>query len=316
MTFQDWCLENTSKLNIKTVKLNWVKDFLPDYYDFKVMIEINGFTYEGFGSDKSQDLALTKAIAESIERSLLRGSIRSSNGIALHTEKTLAQENARQELIERDLFLFHYYSGIPFTRVSDEEYSIPQRILQYVQDNGDNIFLYKTRDSNFGRTYICLISNQKNWGGILSIQICTDQQKEKIINCIINAFRNYRHETNNQKFKSQINLSDFHKKKSHSFQDHQNLLMDVDYFNEKILYFFNRVDGNQTNTRQYSNEEFNFYELPFDGILDSCPAHVVQCKNSKTIPLIAGPTDLELLNKLKSMENVLDLTNTHPHPLS
>lgn len=93
-------------------------------YSFNIAGKINGKDILVTGEADTQDLAITKAVAEFIERCVLIESsenqpeIKTSNGWAAHTDAESAQENAIRELVERDAVLRHWYTRTPFDVIS------------------------------------------------------------------------------------------------------------------------------------------------------------------------------------------------------
>ena len=86
-----------------------------DVFHFDIM---SGTSNErGTGCDRVKEIAFKKAQSELIERLVLRiakkhdESIDSSNGFAAHSTLEKAQRSAKNELIERDLFLTSWFSG-------------------------------------------------------------------------------------------------------------------------------------------------------------------------------------------------------------
>lgn len=87
------------------------------------------------GEANNQELAITKAVAEFIERCALfefacnHSDVKSSNGWAAHTDPVAAQENAIRELVERDAVLRHWYSMTPFFEITNS--TLPESILSW-----------------------------------------------------------------------------------------------------------------------------------------------------------------------------------------
>lgn len=73
---------------------------------------LGGRNFTGHGLDVNLKISLMKAISESLERSLIsQHKIETTNGLAAHPVLERGFEIARDELIERDSFLGHWYSG-------------------------------------------------------------------------------------------------------------------------------------------------------------------------------------------------------------
>jgi len=82
-------------------------------------------TMTGFGEDSSKLLAISKSIAEGVERVVFKhykaqglGTV-TSNGWAAHLSPEQAHQSAVEELIERDAVLSHWLCQIPMLEVSE-----------------------------------------------------------------------------------------------------------------------------------------------------------------------------------------------------
>lgn len=111
----EWLLANAERLNLRVTQFDWVRKWgLEGYHDFELSVEIAGRKFIGRGTARGEELAFLKAGAEAIERAYCAGHGIHSTGVAAHTDAALAAESARNELIERDAFFCHFYSGTPF----------------------------------------------------------------------------------------------------------------------------------------------------------------------------------------------------------
>lgn len=96
--------------SINEIHLTRFTDALGDDI-FHYQVTNSSRSYTGYGSDKDENLAMHKAYAEFIERrafSMMNEryyNVATSSGFAVHPELSQAYQNAKQELIERDVFL-------------------------------------------------------------------------------------------------------------------------------------------------------------------------------------------------------------------
>ncbi len=106
-------------------------------YSFNIAGKINGKNILVTGEADTKDLAITKAVAEFIERCVLiessvnKHEIKTSNGWAAHTSEIEAQENAIRELVERDAILRHWYTRTSFDVFNLN--SLPEHIQQWAK---------------------------------------------------------------------------------------------------------------------------------------------------------------------------------------
>jgi len=95
-------------------EITQLSDWLPGYADYEVELSWREKRHFGRGIAKTANKALEIAITEAFERCLVFSSgLVNSNGVAAHTTLADATHNAKMELIERDLFLCHYYTETP-----------------------------------------------------------------------------------------------------------------------------------------------------------------------------------------------------------
>lgn len=114
----NWILKNKSELQIKIQNLDWNE--WPDKPFFDVAVESldRNIKTEGRGSDVSPITATLKATSEYIERTICVEHKISSNGVATQISKDLAEENAKNELLERHLVLMHIRENYPFKKIN------------------------------------------------------------------------------------------------------------------------------------------------------------------------------------------------------
>lgn len=103
---------------------------------YNIAAEILGRKLLVSGEGKTQEQAVTKAVAELIERSTLiefadaNPAVKTSNGWAAHSDLNIAKLNAIRELVERDSILKHWYLRTPFEVINTN--SLPQTVKSWV----------------------------------------------------------------------------------------------------------------------------------------------------------------------------------------
>lgn len=112
--FPKWILSQSKELNLRVQEATWTREWIPDFYSMHSSIEVGGQKILGHGLDRSQEKAFVKSAAEAIERAFCIENNLHTSGIAAFTEFEEAQSNASFELKERDLFLCHHLTQIPF----------------------------------------------------------------------------------------------------------------------------------------------------------------------------------------------------------
>lgn len=318
--FDAWILSNIKNICLKIEELSWVDEFYSNSSDLVATLKLNSKEWKGHGHASSKDLALRKAITEAIERAISLQHISTSNGIAAHTNLESAKKNAQNELIERDLFLSHFITKTPFIKEKNSKDKIPLSIIKYINSNEDNVDLFKFKNNNMGEGYVCLISNSKNWGGIIGLSFGELNSKELITKAVVEAFRQYRFEIVTNKFKNRITLMDFNNLNKWNYADHGYLAQSLDYF-QLIEFLFPKDESEQnSNYVKYIKEKFKFKiidnSLPE---LMNCPLHVVQCTSEDMQQLQLGPC----LDEFISIDGLYRFTgkknmniNRLPHPIN
>jgi len=104
-----WALNLNSEYKVEISNFEWPERFSLNQLDYHFKFKYKGHTYDGRGLAESSETALTKAIVEAIERTVIdKYNLKNSNGIAAHFDLIKAKENALCELIERDVFLCNF----------------------------------------------------------------------------------------------------------------------------------------------------------------------------------------------------------------
>jgi hypothetical protein len=126
------------------------------------------------GEGASGDLAMTKAIAELIERSAMMtwlkenpsAPIASSNGWAAHQTFEEARSNAVFERVERDAVLAQWYSSTPFLEIGSD--SLPARLRGWAANELSlsefPIFKILLSTEGLGPSVTCLFLNTDGFG--------------------------------------------------------------------------------------------------------------------------------------------------------
>jgi hypothetical protein len=115
------------------------------YFDYKIIININNFKYEGRGVNSSQSKAIAAALGECIERfALTYTSKNNSSGLALHSVLDIAKKNSQREILER-----HYVMLFTLGYCNEEviqSSEIPQRVnilIERLRKNKISVKFYK-----------------------------------------------------------------------------------------------------------------------------------------------------------------------------
>ncbi|HPI40816.1 MAG TPA: YcaO-like family protein, partial [Pseudobdellovibrionaceae bacterium] len=124
-------IENASVFEVRRPK-----GFRFNNFSYNIAADILGRNILVTGEGHTKEQAVTKAVAELIERSALievadaDPSVKTSNGWAAHSDFEVAKLNAIRELVERDTILKHWYSMTPFAVVDSS--SLPDSFKSWI----------------------------------------------------------------------------------------------------------------------------------------------------------------------------------------
>lgn len=114
-----WLL-GQSNLNLNIESSNWISDVFTGWTDVCCTLCYFSRQIVSWGASYAPDIALLKSFAEGVERGVfLKEGSHTSNGFAAHIDHLEARRNAAFELMERDLFLGHFVSNMPFNPLED-----------------------------------------------------------------------------------------------------------------------------------------------------------------------------------------------------
>lgn len=126
------------------------------------------------GEADSQEQAVTKAVAELLERTAMKSwvdenphlGIENSNGFAAHGTEDLAREAAIFERVERDAVLAQWYSATPFLEIAPE--TLPSKLRNWsaselAQSEFPNLKILLSTQG-LGPSITCILMNRDGFG--------------------------------------------------------------------------------------------------------------------------------------------------------
>lgn len=310
-----WILRNAELFKIE--ELLWTQKVLPELRDIAVHLKFKDVKISGWGTAESSNRALVKACTEAIERTILiSNKIANSNGVAGHEDFARASEAAVHELIERDLFLCHFYSNIPFSKGSTKpiENSRFERALDWLKRNHVEVLLHPVSRNGFVSSFNGFRCS-KPFGYIIGAGVSSDSGKAAA-SAFIEGFRRCYSLISGGKDVVSISLEDFKTKKSFSFQDHGKLALNIDYARSIMDLFA----GGDEYSFVESKMEINVEQLHCDQLyFPECPLVFARARSSDTQSLFTGwPTDREINQKrLREFADSFSRSvrfNPLPHP--
>jgi len=275
------------------------------------------------GEADSRELAMTKAIAELLERSALAkwkrhnpNKLSSSNGWAAHTDFDAAKSAAILELIERDAVLAQWYTATPFQEIPTDE--LPTRIQKWQKDelvkSEFPILKVLLSTRGLGPSVTCVFMNEKGYG--VSSHATRMTLAESIESAIAEACR-AAHLSLRKAF-----WQDTLKLKAGNDATVKNGAHAVYYAYEETLptwMFGSRVYWETASVEWKSRIETALKEqFHFEVALES-PLIVGRASHESALPLVWGPTDIEQVLKTAAGKKLVTQStewNLKPHIIS
>lgn len=315
-----WALAHASTLRLTIERFGWIEDLMPGWTDVHCTIEAHGQTLHGWGAGATDDLALCKALAEALERAvLLSTNAQNSSGFAAHLTPQGARQNALRELVERDLFLCHFYTRTPLSAfVSQIENCMwLEKSQAWAKQNGLNIQFYHL--GNAGA--VCAVSGtsiQRPFGFVIGASV-KDDTEQSALSALIEAARRSVRYLLRQSSSDALSLSGFLALKHPTFNDHGRLALDLDYASKVASLFAHEPPSNLSHKDlQIPEVKVNDLNWP-DQSMQDCPFYFAQAVSSDSQSLFIGEPSVDKIN-LKRLSRFLGRTlsirdiNPLPHP--
>jgi len=317
LSLVEWALKHSRELNLKVEKITSTSEYLDSTHDFNVSITYQGQQKIGRGIDLDEQTALTKAISEALERCI----VNSSNGVAAHVDQESAQKNSRYELLERDLFLLHYYARIPMVELDQKKTLsfLTSKGLNFLNYGKITIKSYSTLPTESGlRTVLTVASqNDRKFGLICGLSL-KDSIDSAIYKSLTEVMMNVIHFTREPIIplsSQQLLFEKIATPRSH-------LLWGLHPESYNSIYpwiGYSRPENGVTQVKSHTNE--NQYSLKFSPKTSADPPlFVVKCSNKNLINLEFGVHEFTRENLIRLSEVAdknfeLSNINRFPHPI-
>ncbi|MBC7420081.1 MAG: YcaO-like family protein [Bdellovibrio sp.] len=276
---------------------NYIKSLNNKWFDFSAEILLNGQKYEGRGIDDSSEIAITKAIYEAIERTLLEeNDIDNSNGVAISNSIEFSKESAKNELIERHLFLRHWINLIGYNYLSNEDTKFFEKIFYTYFPSTINVNFFETESIQSQKCVLCIATGEKHsqqFGAVIGLS-AKPNQTYAIKHSFFEMLSTTSHDFNLNTFSENITLDQFKNIKDITFNDHGKLAKNFPYY-KNFSFLFNK--NNNTNSfacsEQLNNIEFNYkiLKIPFPFDLGA-----VRCTSPQLLKLYTGFAERKFIN--------------------
>lgn len=315
-----WLSENMKEFDMRIVELQWPSLIGLSGHDVSFEINVNGHKTRGRGSDKSKEIALYKAVSESIERLFVEAKIvNSSNGMAAHLDLNIAKSVAEQELWERDIFLASFHLRLPVKLINPPKPVLDFGIRQTLIKWGVDLNYYHIGSVNSLKVVMCIANGakaEKYFGIIIGFGSHFDLETAST-KASWECLRHVSYNLNN--LEQELSLKDFERIEHPTIADHGRLALSKEYtllFNEWLKNVKSEPFDFTTLT---SETEFNILNLAMINGLENCPLRVVRAKNLNLQDLYVGlPSSKLNMDRLKNISKLIGIDfriNLLPHPM-
>lgn len=287
-----WILSKKDSLGIEIRHQEWAKSL--GLYSYISIMKFKGTQYAGFGSDSRKELALIKSFAELVERVSLSSAthIHNSNGVAAHTDPQIAKISAAFELIERDLFLCHFYSRKAFKKyaISNEDKQTIS-LKNYLADRGIRLEVGIAAD--FCKVYAVICCGFLAQGGCLIGSSASYSLQSALHKSLLELVRSCS-DLNRLK---PLSFDDFAKLENIRPIHHKRLGLHPEASALMEEMFSNHASLSQLATPEI--ESFTFEEVPLDPIFLGCGLSVFRASNIYLQELYFGRETIINLERLQ-----------------
>lgn len=282
--------------NLDFFENTYIKQLDSRFTDISVKLEYGGIISSGRGISEEPNLALKKAVYETIERACFaRGDFRNTNGIAIAETAEQATENAINELIEREIFMRHWNQKLPFNLFENDETVSLRKYFNREYTDKINIEFYQSQISiNKKHLYLCMISglNYETRFGLYLGYGYKNDCRTSILHSFFEAINTFSFDYENSFLNENLSLEEFLKKTRHTFKDHGLLAKNCDYALKIIKTYFSNIFD--FTGQDFDLEPKDFSTRKIDMILN-LPLTCIRVENRNFLPFEVGPSEDEFL---------------------
>lgn len=307
-------LDQKDELDLNVRALQWPAAYGLQLFDLQVEAQIDGTIHIGRGTAGTEDQALVIATVELAERlSIQRSGLVTSNGVAAHFDRDLAQTNALRELIERDRLLNHIHAEEPFY-VCEPEISVEDgRVIDRLRGLGIEMEIFALRALGPYQVRICLATGERAkfpFGMMIGMGTGTQASiaaRQAFIECLRHAV------VANEYAEESLTEANFRALQRWSPEEHHRLGLNLDYAKEFLDVFTRLRPPRSTEVMDW---QLAVTDLDVPGWARGL-VHVVHVQAPEAQPLYFGPpskSDLNLtaLQKFAPHSNLANRGWIHP----
>ena len=290
--FKRWIIQNHDSLSLVTYQSKPPIDSTKwSIHDFKSKIKISNNEYEGIGISDDPEAALIKSIAEAIERSVALKFFDTSNGCAVGASQEKTMASAKYELVERHLFLSHFYENHPFCFISKIGYDVCEAVddaIDWVLSKGAKVQFFATDKYDNTPCIVSVISDNGEanirFGGVIGL--CYSEKIEySIEKSFLEALSIYKYYHSSNEIYNSLSIESFLSQQTWTFKDHGRLCLNVDYW-RRIKHLFS--ENSEFVPRAVNINENKFVFREFDIGIEDCPLYFYNCSHVDLLNLTPG----------------------------
>ncbi|MEY2989053.1 MAG: hypothetical protein RJB13_2574 [Pseudomonadota bacterium] len=320
----DWLLLNGRKMGVSLQRHDWTDSYLSGLQHITAELKLSsGASMTGSGKAWAEKEAIQKAVAELAERFAwaLSGDD-TTNGFGAHIDLKLAQRSSFRELLERDLFLGHWFTGMPLFYVS--WYGLlsrgksGERILKALNQE-------KLRNFEFfcghtvkceGLTCIVVAAQQPIYGIHISLAL-----EDDIFDAVEKCFLEIIH---NCVFKSShairpLSLVDFLAIRNANVDDHRRLCCDLSFANIAINRMFSPLNSDVALRDDVPLPDYNITQVNLPHHFSDAPLYICRSYSADMQDLFFGSDwrkiSFRRLADFRSCVRTDGKASLIPHPL-
>lgn len=315
LDFFHWLTTQSSEAGITFSTHEWVHR--PPGFPQKIVYahcEFKGRKYFGIGHSHSLRTGHVIAAAEVLERiAMSHAGLSNSNGCAVHTDPGLARDSARFELLERDSFLCHYYTG---TRTSP----LPAATLKRVEEIRNFLRTFN-REFDAGvllneENRPCVLAGVNGFKlspaeGIFLGMGMAPTFEEALEKALSECLRFV--EIHQERPTASVTLEDFLRKQKKGVNDHIELAIHPEFGKSAWDRLF---PPEKTFTVPERTLDYKYLEFPLHEIMKDCPLVFARASCDELIDVEFGDRWEKSISpdRLRRFRNVTEIPRV-PHPL-
>jgi|GEM_PF-6747339 hypothetical protein len=320
--------EKRETFSLQVANYTWPESHGFNLFDFSAKGVFQGIELDGRGTSTVRGDALLTALMELLERIVfLSNNLRSSNGIAAHFSKDLANENAKKELIERQVYLLTWLAPLSFKLLSAKQrstlgFSFEKEVDSFEKANSvhfEFFYLASLFDHHVFATLVSGRNCRHPFGACFGLG-ASKNPSEALFSSFIEGLRHTVHAVEHPA--TTLSLSSFDEILSPGPSDQRKLLLNPEWFEALRGHMkYENWDGKWSDLSELHTKDIKMQTLD-SSILNLTPGPVfVRAFSPSFLPFFIGRPGTqcyqnEILLNLQKKLKTEDFRQTLPHLLA